>query len=226
MNRTLNAPLLDKAKRAIIAVGDNQYGQGRGFVVESSIGRLVITAAHCLPRLPPAHPCSYVEERTYVPLLGLRHAESSVAAQCVFVDPIADVAVLSAPDSQGLPEQFFAYEALVESVTPLPIASVLGACDVALLTHMDTWDLCTVRPDESDQCSRSLVLVDASSGIAAGCSGSPIIDMAGRALGVVSVAVIMQGGLSRECPDQPALVNVLPAWLAAAIGSNTRDPER
>jgi hypothetical protein len=57
---------MESAKRAVITVGD-----GRGFVVEGNRGKLcVITAAHCLQDLPPAHPGSYLEERTYPNLLG------------------------------------------------------------------------------------------------------------------------------------------------------------
>lgn len=37
--------------QAVIRVGD-----GRGFMVERQRQRFVLTAAHCLPRLPPAHP--------------------------------------------------------------------------------------------------------------------------------------------------------------------------
>ena len=45
---------MESAKRAVIAVGD-----GRGFVVEGRGEKLcVITAAHCLPHLPPPDPAS------------------------------------------------------------------------------------------------------------------------------------------------------------------------
>ena len=60
--------VLEKAaslEQAVIKVGD-----GRGFVVERRRQRFVLTAAHCLPFLPPAHPMSYTEERTYAALLG------------------------------------------------------------------------------------------------------------------------------------------------------------
>ena len=47
-----------------------RVGAGRGFVIEGVRGRLVITAAHCLPELPPAMSFSLLEERTYRNLLG------------------------------------------------------------------------------------------------------------------------------------------------------------
>jgi hypothetical protein len=62
----MDSSALEKAKQAVITVGD-----GRGFVVEGDLERrYVITAAHCLPELPPAHGASKLEERTYQKLLG------------------------------------------------------------------------------------------------------------------------------------------------------------
>jgi hypothetical protein len=54
----------DQVRAAVITVGE-----GRGFVVEGW-DRYVITAAHCLPHLPP--PASFLgaNERTYKALLG------------------------------------------------------------------------------------------------------------------------------------------------------------
>jgi hypothetical protein len=49
-----------------------KVGEGRGFVVKRRRYKdcIVITAAHCLPVLPPPHPCAYLEEITYRRLLG------------------------------------------------------------------------------------------------------------------------------------------------------------
>jgi hypothetical protein len=119
------------ALSAVVGVGG-----GRGFVVErqgrfGSV-RYVITAAHCLPErsngqaLPPAHGFSYTEERTYMDLLAPLGKEPSVWCECLFVDPIADIAVLGAADNQELAEQAEAYEALVEAAIPLKIAEPPG----------------------------------------------------------------------------------------------------
>ena len=80
---------LDNAARAVLKVGG-----GRGFVVEAAGDRFVITAAHCLPFFPPCHPQSYLRERVYASLLGAIGEDPMVWAECVFVDPIADIAVL------------------------------------------------------------------------------------------------------------------------------------
>jgi hypothetical protein len=52
------------ARRALVQVGD-----GRGFVIKANTRRFVVTAAHCLPNLPPPASISYSVERTYKNLL-------------------------------------------------------------------------------------------------------------------------------------------------------------
>jgi hypothetical protein len=99
-----------------------KVGGGRGFVMADDQENLVIvTAAHCLPHLPPAHAMSYTEERTYEGLLGRLGDEPSISAQVLFVDPVADIAILGTPDNQEMWEQAEAYDALVD-IPPVPMA--------------------------------------------------------------------------------------------------------
>ena len=108
-------------KRAVLSVGD-----GRGFVVESSTvfkdERLIITAAHCLPSLPPCHPGAYLEELTYGKLLGPLNGKCTIAVECRFADPIADIAVLGPPDNQVLDQDAEAYDLLVDNMATLTLA--------------------------------------------------------------------------------------------------------
>lgn len=105
------AKRLEELTKAIVAVGKPGEG-GRGFVVEIDRQRLVITAAHCLPplsrkrRLPLPHLVSFPDERTYRALLGPLEAKPTVSAECLFLDPIADIAVLGAPDEQHLAAEY------------------------------------------------------------------------------------------------------------------------
>src|SRR5258708_26989863 len=85
-----------KAKASFVTVGD-----GRGFVVKYAHNRLVVTAAHCLPLIPPAHGASYLHERTYRALLAPLGGEPAVSAEGLFADPSADIAVLRSPDNQA-----------------------------------------------------------------------------------------------------------------------------
>jgi hypothetical protein len=101
-------------KSSVITVGD-----GRGFVVsDSQANQLVITAAHCLPHFPPCHAMSDQSERTYQKLLAPLGEEPSVWAECMFADPIADIAVLGSPDNQELFDQADAY----------PLLACAGGC--------------------------------------------------------------------------------------------------
>jgi hypothetical protein len=110
--------------KSLLAVGD-----GRGFVVEDSTHgrRYVITAAHCLPRLPTGFSIGDTHERTYVNLLGPLGGERAVSAECLFVDPVADIAVLGSPDGQMRYEEARAYEALTEDLDALQVATKLDA---------------------------------------------------------------------------------------------------
>ena len=92
-------------------------------MVEHHYPLVVLTAAHCLPFLPPAHPFSYLEERTYQALLGPLGAKAAVWAQCLFADPVADIAMLGSPDEQRLSEQANAFDDLISASKPLLIGN-------------------------------------------------------------------------------------------------------
>ena len=110
----------DIAKRAVVAVRD-----ARGFIIERPRqnlfpGRVIITAAHCLPHLPPADAASDTKDRTYRGLVGrLDEPTPKVWAECEFADPVADIAVLAKPDDQALREEANAYDELIEEAEAL-----------------------------------------------------------------------------------------------------------
>jgi hypothetical protein len=52
--------------RSIVTVGG-----GRGFVIDGAFDRLIVTAAHCLPFLPPAMTFSDPWEKTYKSLISV-----------------------------------------------------------------------------------------------------------------------------------------------------------
>jgi hypothetical protein len=101
--------------QSVIKVGD-----GRGFVMADDREQpVVVTAAHCLPYLPPASPARYTWERTYGRLLGPLGGEPTISAEILFMDPVADIAILARPDTQEMLEQAKAYDMLVETALPL-----------------------------------------------------------------------------------------------------------
>ena len=111
---------LSKAKSAVLRVGRG----GRGFVVKGrDWHKLVIAASHCLPRLPKAG-CHVKPGNTeiYPNLIGPLGHKPNVWAKCLFVDPVADIAVLGSVDNQSLAEEADAYELLLEPIKPIAIA--------------------------------------------------------------------------------------------------------
>jgi hypothetical protein len=213
--------------QAVVTVGG-----GRGFVVGTDRQRFVITAGHCLPGMPPCCSFSHTEERTFARLLGPITGEPTVWAECLFVDPVSDLAVLGSPDGQALYEEAEAYEALVDAVVPLPIGrpsyarlpitipepypteepmTILGPTQAesgAWLLSLDgRWFGCKV-----ESLGRGLWIRDAGEAIRDGMSGSPIISPEGAAIGVLCCS---SGETSEHHGSlaNPELWQNLPGWL-------------
>ena len=200
-----------------------RVGTGRGFIVgldDPVVGHIVVTAAHCLPELPPADGGSYTKERTFENLLGrLGDQENRIWVECLFADPVADIAVLVCPDNQALPDEADAYEQLMESATPMMIADVraleepgtIGPQSVAFVYSLEGQWLQVLAGG-----TRSQVLVDGRK-IAAGMSGSPIVDDAGRAIGVAGDGPRYNAGDDESHRPQPRVPHCLPFWLARLL---------
>ena len=189
----------------MLTAGVITAGSGRGFVVEGSGERLVITAAHCLPFLPPAQSFFGPRERTYGPLLAPLGSEPRACVVCRFVDPIADIAVLGSPDSSHADE----YKALMETATALSISGALrnpvNFWLPARLLSLDgrRWFSCTIR-----HFGGPLWITHAAESIRSEMSGSPIVTEIGTAIGVVCTAAApWEGG------PNPRLTHNLPGWL-------------
>jgi hypothetical protein len=204
-----------------------KVGGGRGFIIEHRVTlhrtrsnwrqlvrfitrRLVVTAAHCLPRLPTAH-ANW--DHTYENLLGgLADNRSTTWAECLFADPVADIAILGSPDNQQLEEQAEAYDGLTENAAVLRIGKAKSGPGW-VLTLDNRWIPITLELIQG-MWGKSL-RIDPTE---AGQSGSPILNHAGRAVGVVVIGseTIDKNGLrtnARAAP-QAILTQTLPPWLS------------
>jgi len=178
---------LDEITDSVVRVGD-----GRGFFVKTlTHEHWVVTAAHCLPHLPPAHSFAYTQDRTYADLLGALDEPPHLWCACPFADPIADLAVLHEPDGQALIDEWDQYTTFAEARPSLQIAPLTRAAAVFLLSRGGKWEESRVESGSA----RCLTLVDAH--VVGGMSGSPIIDQRRRAVGLVSVGTLLNGVESR-----------------------------
>lgn len=127
----------------------------------------------------------------------------------MFADPIADIAVLGAPDTQDLYDEANAYEELMASSTALTIADAPKMRRDRVQQFGD-YSFKVDQPGEALRgCCRSTVngssnwLSSEKRGLfARGMSGSPILSMDGRAIGLISTG---------DCG--PVLSENLPAWF-------------
>lgn len=195
---------MTKSAKSVLRVGD-----ARGFVIKAHNRRLVVTAAHCLPNFPVPASISYIREKNYPNLLGAVGDESrNVSAECLFVDPVADIAVL-----ESLSDAADFYNTLVESLTPLRVSELHGeATNAWLLPVVGPSFRCTVRTFDR----HSLWIEEPAQKIEAGMSGSPILVEDGSAIGVV---VTDKG-------PHPRLASHLPGWLLSELGVKSRKIER
>jgi hypothetical protein len=207
--------ILDRdAAKVVVAVG-----QGRGFVIQAAEDRLIVTAGHCLPLVQRYYSAADANERTYPSLIGLLDWSEAgpgklsdevprVWAECLFVDPVADVAVLGPPLCADVYEEIRTYRDLMERVEPLSITDPPEKSKAHLLSLEGQWFKCDV-----ENFGGRLWLSHAAEFIVGGMSGSPIVADDGSAIGVMCTS---SGGLNEKHTDggpNPSLVGNLPGWL-------------
>jgi hypothetical protein len=196
-------------KSAILSVDG---GNGRGFVVEGPEKRLVITGAHCLPDQPT--PGSSMAEHTYEALIGPLGGETKTWAQCLFSDPVADIAVLGSPtNEQELSLQAADYDRLVSSCNTLPISDIADEALAWIMSLDGRWTGCKVQ--HMVGAAAGLWIGNAAHGIHRGMSGSPILATDGKAVGVVCTSTF--GPESGMGGPNARLACHLPGWLVRSV---------
>jgi hypothetical protein len=186
----------EKLRKAVFQVGD-----GRGF----KVGHFVITAAHCIPNLPPRGQMTCARKRTYK-LLGPLGIKDTIWVELLFADQIGDLAILGQPGDRELAEEAEAYDRLLDGTPGFAIANVRPNKRISakVLSLSTQWISCSIS-----HYGGSLRLKGAA--IEGGMSGSPIVSRTGKAVGVVC-------GSSETVGVQITSINVclmrgLPRWF-------------
>lgn len=185
-------------------------GHGRGFLVKARCGVAVVTAAHCLPNVPQADPHPDSTERICRgKLLSQLGKKPTVHAECLFADPVGDIAVLRDLQGYQFTRQADAYRRLVGDRRTLRIGRATSEPGPAwLLSLSRQWTHCTVT---LNGWGNGLFLNDTTKDATwMGTSGSPVVTADGHALGIVSLG-------RGEFSYNPALAGCLPSWLLADL---------
>ncbi len=145
----------------------------------------------------------------YAGLLGpVGERKPEVWTECIFADPVADIAVLGGPDDQELYEQAAAYIKLTDDVPVLRIADPPPHCPALLLTLDGRWVRCDVQHNGGP-----LWISHAAEPIMGGMSGSPILDADGATIGVICSSSGAKDGPHNEGGPNAKLTGSLPGWL-------------
>ena len=199
----------EKPKGTVITVGE-----GRGFVVEHRGEHLVVTASHCLPWLPSGFGIAYSEEHAYRNMLGPLGSEPTVACECLFINPIADVAVVGVPDTETFSDEADGYRALLEYATPFRITEAPENGRGFLPSLEGEWFEC--RVEWMKKVDSPLWVSKLAQSIEGGMSGSPIVSENGDAIGIVAAFAMEKGkdaAMDKFGASNPRLTRDLPPWL-------------
>ena len=189
-------------------------GEGRGFVVEHRGEHLVVTASHCLPWLPSGFGIAYSEEHVYRNMLGPVGSVPTVACECLFINPIADVAVVGVPDTQTYSDEAEGYRALLQYATPFRIIEAPEKARGFLLSLEGEWFGCQVQWMEG--IDGPLWVSKPARPIEDGMSGSPIVSETGNAIGILAASMMeneKDAATDEFGVSNPRLIRDLPLWL-------------
>jgi len=208
----------ERVGASLVRVQHSPGNGGTGFAVSDYV---IVTAAHCLSRIPTA---PGGDDWTVEAAIASKSDPTKKSLAFVrFVDPCSDVAILSNCGSDGELDHsrdIEAFEALLASLTKLGIAGTPcgRSCRCYIPTIDGVWKSATVQSFPGSIAPRWTI--ELKGGVPGGTSGSPVVDEWGRAIGVVSAS---GGANADEYVELAMLATVLPGWLLGLHGINSGD---
>ncbi len=187
---------------------------GQGVLVP---GGFILTAAHCIGEWSMDGGMA----------LGDVHLESvetkagaSFLMRVCAVEPVADIAVLAAADSQELSDDADGFDQFCEATQALEVSAddfdVDSPVEVHVFTHRNTWIQSTAtRYGFPGEPAGAFVTILSERNVEGGTSGGPVIDTSGRLVGLVSVAGGTKGSSKEGTMPRPHLA--LPRWIWTLI---------
>jgi hypothetical protein len=153
---------------------------------------------------------------TFRRFIGPIGSKRAAAAECFFVSPIADIAVLGSPDNQALFEQAEQYEAFLDTTMPFRVADAPLEGTGWVLTLDQHWLRCKLKRWHDGP------LWISEGHIAGGMSGSPVVSDDGSAIGVVVTGDSFDDNdVQTAGGPQPVLTRDLPGWLTQGLRIRT-----
>ncbi len=126
--------------------------------------------------MPPPHRAAYTAEKTFKKLLAPLGTAPSIWAECVFVDPVSDLAVLGQPDGQALKwDVETAWDEFIEDIESLELDAKRPTRGWTL-SLAGRWLPCTIQIKNYG----NLVVKDLAGDVEGGMSGSPILSDKGK----------------------------------------------
>lgn len=184
---------------------------GQGVLVP---GGYILTAAHCVEW--DTEGGMALGDYHFEPLRTASGA-SLVGSVCA-VEPVADIAVLMAPDGQALRDESEAFEEWSEATAPVPLAERTlkrgDSVGVQVLTHKREWIAGTITRYDFASLPGATICLAAEHHIEAGTSGSPVVNDAGALVGLVSNYTEDD---ENHCGEIPVARLALPKWIVDKI---------
>lgn len=191
----------------LLKVRHSKGNWGTGFLIE---GGYIVTACHCLPRLPD--PMMQGDDVIRMFIKRFSSPKAGAQAEVIYADACSDIAILGPVSSQDALDELLRYEAVVSAIEPVRVTLAclprLQKMKVHVRTVRGDWLSGVAFVVGTGGRNLAVQLDRDSARIPGGTSGSPVFNEKGVAVGVLKIGSINH-------PDYVALAlpDHIPMWV-------------